>query len=162
MSRPALLCMLFFGAVTPVSAATTVRVETAGASFTIVEQPEPSTFVAGSSFTLDDVHGVFGGVAGTRSVAFFNNSLGGGFQVAGGTGITSEQIYIGNESAPFAEVGDYAAQDRASGAHVGLIIYENGATVPEPATWGLMVAGFGLVGAGLRRRSATASVLASR
>jgi hypothetical protein len=26
------------------------------------------------------------------------------------------------------------------------------AAVPEPATWGLMLAGFGLVGAGLRSR----------
>ncbi|MCS6986475.1 MAG: PEPxxWA-CTERM sorting domain-containing protein [Sphingomonadaceae bacterium] len=30
-----------------------------------------------------------------------------------------------------------------------------GRAVPEPATWGLMIAGFGLVGAALRRRRAT-------
>ncbi len=30
--------------------------------------------------------------------------------------------------------------------------------IPEPATWGLMIAGFGLVGAAARRRRATASV----
>ena len=35
-----------------------------------------------------------------------------------------------------------------------------GATVPEPATWALMLAGFGFVGFAARRRSATRSVTA--
>ncbi|WP_253201442.1 PEPxxWA-CTERM sorting domain-containing protein [Sphingomonas quercus] len=34
------------------------------------------------------------------------------------------------------------------------------AAVPEPATWAMMLAGFGLVGAGLRRRTAVRAVLA--
>ncbi len=43
------------------------------------------------------------------------------------------------------------------GANVGLIeIIDNiefGAAIPEPATWAMMIAGFGLVGGAMRRRS---------
>ncbi|MDO6413875.1 PEPxxWA-CTERM sorting domain-containing protein [Sphingomonas sp. BIUV-7] len=37
-----------------------------------------------------------------------------------------------------------------------IMAFEDSAAVPEPATWGMMVAGFGLIGHGLRRRRATA------
>ena len=32
---------------------------------------------------------------------------------------------------------------------------DSGSAVPEPATWAMMIAGFGLAGAGLRRRRAS-------
>ena len=38
---------------------------------------------------------------------------------------------------------------------VGYFIEKGGNTVPEPATWAMFIAGFGLVGAAVRRRSAT-------
>ena len=42
------------------------------------------------------------------------------------------------------------------------IIYKaiatDGAAVPEPASWALMIVGFGLAGAGLRRRAARTAV----
>ncbi|QYE36882.1 PEPxxWA-CTERM sorting domain-containing protein [Polymorphobacter sp. PAMC 29334] len=127
-------------------------------SFDIAELPNPASFISGSYLTLNNVKGVFNGIAGKRTIDFFNNSLGGGFQVVGGPGITSQQIFIRDESAPLVLTGDYSAQDRATGAGAGLIIYENGeiAAVPEPATWALMIGGFGLVGMTVRRRAAIA------
>lgn len=41
----------------------------------------------------------------------------------------------------------------AGGNDFGLDDISLTTAIPEPATWGLMVTGFGLVGAGLRRRS---------
>ena len=42
--------------------------------------------------------------------------------------------------------------DNSRGDNVGGVSLRIAAAVPEPATWGLMIAGFGLAGAGLRRR----------
>jgi hypothetical protein len=151
-----LIAAAVVAAATPTLAATAVHIEAGGPgflSFNIAEQPTPTAFVPGSSFTLTNVKGVFNGVSGKRTIDFFNNSLGGGFQVVGGPGINSQQIYISGEGNPFIESGDYFATDRASGANVGLIIFQNGTvgSVPEPTVWMLMIGGFGLVGVGLRR-----------
>lgn len=160
----ALLTAAVLGAAAPALAVAGVHVESGGPgfiSFDIAQLPTPASFVSGSSFTLTNVKGVFNGVSGKRTIDFFNNSLGGGFRVAGGPGITSQQIYIHDESAPFIEVGDYFAQDRATGANVGLLIFgvRDIGGVPEPEAWALMVVGFGLVGAGVRsRRSAVLAV----
>lgn len=153
----ALLATVVLAAAVPATAATRVHVEAGGPgfiSFDIADQPVPAAFVAGGSFTLTNVSGTFAGVAGKRTIDFFNNSLGGGFQVAGGPGINSQQVYINGEAKPFIESGDYFATDRATGSSVGLIIFQNGTIggVPEPTVWALMIGGFGLVGVGLRRR----------
>jgi hypothetical protein len=44
----------------------------------------------------------------------------------------------------------------------GFVLYstEEGGVVPEPATWAMMIAGFGLVGAAMRRRKTVATVSA--
>ncbi len=138
-----------------------VHIESGGPgflSFTIAQLPTPASFESGNSFTLTNVAGVFDGIVGKRTIDFFSNNLGGGFQVVGGPGIISQQIFIHDESAPFIEVGDYFAEDRATGANVGLIVFGGGtiAGVPEPAAWALMIGGFGLVGMRLRRRAAVA------
>lgn len=41
---------------------------------------------------------------------------------------------------------------------VGNIRFDAAGAVPEPATWAMMIAGFGLVGAGLRRRLVVARI----
>ncbi len=45
-------------------------------------------------------------------------------------------------------------------SHLQFFGGEGGDAVPEPATWAMMIGGFGLVGASLRRRKALASVSA--
>ena len=162
-SIQSLIAASILSSATPAVAVIAVHVETGGphaVSFTIAEQPVPASFILGSSFVLNGVKGTFDGIAGTRSIEFFNNSLDGGFQVIGGPGISSQQVYIHDESAPFVEVGDYAAQDKVSGASIGLLIFQSGTIggVPEPVTWTLMVGGFGLVGMTIRRRAQSAIV----
>lgn len=45
------------------------------------------------------------------------------------------------------------------GSYGGNVTFAAGA-IPEPATWGMMILGFGAVGAAVRRRRSTAQVLA--
>lgn len=40
------------------------------------------------------------------------------------------------------------------GSYTGQFAYGTAASVPEPAAWAMMIAGFGLVGAAMRRRTA--------
>ena len=153
------LVAALLGAALPAGAATLVRFDIAGAhsaSFDILEAPVPASFTAGASFVLDTVHGTFEGVAGTRDVRFFNDSLGGGLQIVGDFTGHYNQLYRGPESGPTIYTGDYQLIDAATGGASGLIIYEDGSTVAEPATWALLVAGFALTGGVARRRSAAA------
>lgn len=63
---------------------------------------------------------------------------------------------------------DWATYDYTTGTYTELAsaylgtdaVYSVGNAVPEPASWALMIAGFGLVGTALRRRRALASVTA--
>jgi len=48
------------------------------------------------------------------------------------------------------EVGGYESDSHT----VGYFLSQGGNVVPEPGTWAMLIAGFGLVGAGLRRRRA--------
>jgi len=54
---------------------------------------------------------------------------------------------------------DYYPYDNAGGVALKIVRADAGSSnaVPEPATWSLMIAGFGLAGAALRRRSAAAA-----
>lgn len=105
--------------------------------------------------------------------------------VIGNTGICPASAYCGNPSGPFAgqnvgepyafinvyftdgdsydairffedpDAGDYESDNHT----VGYFILQGG-VVPEPATWAMMIAGFGLVGAAARRRNRTMATLA--
>jgi len=72
------------------------------------------------------------------------------FPIASGTGgffgLTSTQ---GITSIQVSHAGGYAVVDNVS--------FNRGGTVPEPASWALMIAGFGLVGIAVRRRSVVAA-----
>jgi hypothetical protein len=74
-----------------------------------------------------------------------------GFSYFGFSGMPMDELRLqvqssaGNMFSPFAyEAGTYDA-------------FTTGAVVPEPASWALMIAGFGLVGAAMRRRVAIAA-----
>ncbi|PZQ55195.1 MAG: hypothetical protein DI570_22325 [Phenylobacterium zucineum] len=55
------------------------------------------------------------------------------------------------------ETGDGSPFGSASGALVGSSAIPGAGAVPEPRTWALMIAGFGLAGAGLRGRRRVAA-----
>jgi hypothetical protein len=48
--------------------------------------------------------------------------------------------------------------DGAGGLPAGLYVAATTGAVPEPATWAMLIAGFGMVGAAMRRRAAVRSV----
>lgn len=51
------------------------------------------------------------------------------------------------------ELTDYEPVGLTSRTYDRLSFWYSGAAIPEPSTWALLIAGFGLAGAGLRRRA---------
>lgn len=74
------------------------------------------------------------------------------------TGSNYAQVTLGGACpAGMALIPSYLYTFKLSRAEAGALGFAN-SPVPEPATWGLMAAGFGIVGAGLRRRRARAAI----
>lgn len=87
------------------------------------------------------------------------------------TGITIFGIHFGNSSVLGNATAFYKFDAGAGTTTIpfatrgssGWVLYQTGGgddAVPEPATWAMMIAGFGLVGGALRRRKTLASVSA--
>lgn len=93
------------------------------------------------------------------------------------TSFTSESLFTPAPSGPYGSsldgfngtnpngawslyIDDFASGDFGSLASATLSITTSGvaAAVPEPATWTMMIGGFGLVGGAMRRRRATSAV----
>lgn len=133
------------------------------ATFQIDSNATPTTFsssVFGDQIRFDDVAGTFGGVAGTASIGFGTdvfadlniNGTGLGF-----TQFAGADLFSGPASAPIFATGTFTLPSIVSGTST-LTISEaapggpSAGGVPEPATWALMIGGFGLTGAALRKR----------
>jgi hypothetical protein len=83
-------------------------------------------------------------------LAYFTMSGGGTANI---TGTTFTQTLLANTG------GNTTASQQTSGSGTFTIVYNYVAaasTVPEPATWAMMLMGFGFVGYGMRRRNAVA------
>ena len=82
-------------------------------------------------------------------VSYYSTLQGGGWgDPAGDFGPLGDQVYGGTEDAPIFSVGSYVESD-------GTLTLTS---VPEPATWVMMLVGFGLVAASMRgRRSAVSA-----
>lgn len=52
----------------------------------------------------------------------------------------------------------FDATNGGGGFQLDNVVLNAGAAVPEPATWALMITGFGMVGAGLRRRTTSVAL----
>ena len=123
---------------------------------------------ARSLFTDNNVRGTTVQIAGTNDLFGFNA---GNFFGAGTTVIDivtnlgtyqftpTTQSYANGGTLTFlgyqAGPGEYFKSVKYSGGQAtGGTDFQIGTTVPEPASWALMIVGFGLVGATLRRRTA--------
>lgn len=111
--------------------------------------------------------GVFGGVQSDSFViAFLTAGIGGGLEInrsdvgslfltfAGGGPV----LFTGSTDSPTFQTGTFSLTPTISGVpgNGRLVISElatSSGVIPEPASWALMIAGFGLVGAAVRRRT---------
>lgn len=108
-------------------------------------------------FNLYDVPIVFNGIAGTGEIDFMSPVLGGGLTLdvegVGGLFFQGDPLFSGYEDAPTFVPGDYVGTDGVSGPTIYNISISNvSAAVPEPATWAMMLLGFGAIGVSARRR----------
>ena len=126
-------------------------------SFTVPRSPAP-TVSTEHSFSLFDVASFgdigFGPVDYLANYNFYDSAEGGGFD--GGYSINvynGPQLFTGTTAAPRFVAGTYAFTD-FYGQATTLTITPG---VPEPEAWVLMIAGFGAIGAAMRRRAVVTS-----
>ena len=96
--------------------------------------------------------------SGERATVFGSNTAGVLGTAIGST--TSEAATVAGS--PLYKYYDFESTVAASGANGGNVLLKSltATTVPEPATWAMMLVGFGGLGAVLRRRRATAEFAA--
>jgi Bacterial pre-peptidase C-terminal domain/PEP-CTERM motif len=72
------------------------------------------------------------------------------------------QYTFANAGTYFIQVGNFPNQPQSGGSgydlQVSVAQHALGGAVPEPATWAMMLAGFGLVGAAMRRRKTAGAI----
>jgi hypothetical protein len=126
-----------------------------------------------SDFFVFDVSGVFntnqvmsliGGVTANHVIFDFTGTSGNVFQTSGGDLL--EGTYLATHGGNFqfsnldltgALINTGGNVQFVSGTSIPTFASFSGPPVPEPSTWALMIAGFGLAGAALRRRRAIAT-----
>lgn len=131
--------------------------------------PRPSVSIEGLGFIVNDVRGTFGGISGPLAdLNFYAIGEGGGLEIddpaRGDRAVlitNGPQLYSGGEFTPTFRTGSYALTQFDGAGQYDLLI-ESVASVPEPASWGLMIVGLGVIGSRLRRRrSATRNAIAA-
>lgn len=105
---------------------------------------------------FQNVPGVFDGMPGVASAVSFGvvpliSSVDIINMTLGFSQFAGPQLFTGPTSNPVFKIGTFTLTGIVSGNSTLTIA---AAAVPEPAAWTLLIAGFGLVGAALRRRQA--------
>lgn len=129
-------------------------------SFQLDSSPTPPIVDPGNYFVLSGVSGTINNVGTTFDLGFgspsyffnfglLNNTVGTGFVSTGPT------LFTGSVSSPTFSLGTFTLTPNVPGPAYSLTISQAGGTVPEPASWAMMIAGFGLIGAIARRRRET-------
>jgi hypothetical protein len=129
-------------------------------TFSIADSPTPDSWFDGVSFVVYDVPAP--SVSGLVDVTLYNKDW---FDVDHrslqiedyNAGLSlyelfGAQLYSGLESSPTFKHGNFQLQD-ARGNPYSLTIASDVAAVPEPGTWAMMIAGLGMAGFALRRRT---------
>jgi len=130
-------------------------------SFTADSNPTPQ-YPSADGFFADISNYKQNGIAntGVTFAYFYSQSAFGGINVNGFTPF-GPQLYSGTSTAPTLLTGSFTLfADVSQTAPVGTLNVM-AAAVPEPATWAMMLVGFGMLGASMRyRRRSTKAVLA--
>jgi len=119
----------------------------------------PPAYADADTFIVDGIAGVFDGSAGTaESITFNVASFDGGLTIQLGSAFLNffgSQLFTGSTTAPTFLTGSFALlEDGDLDLPATLTIGEVASPVPEPASWAMMMAGFGIVGYAMRRRRA--------
>lgn len=140
------------------------------AEWDLLLMPVPDQSDAGS-FTIQTVFGTFPGADQPVTLTFYVSGnpfpFDGGFSIvdssSNGRLLPGDQLFTGSTGAPTMRTGTFSLDAVVidSEGHILLVpdAYQLIASVvPEPATWAMLVAGFGLAGMALRQRARPARV----
>lgn len=130
------------------------------AMFQLDSNPTPDssqTFIGSDQFSFSNVAGTFGGVAGTASTISFGNGIFSSLSITapnlGFTQFNSPTLFTGSPATPTFLTGSFTLVNPFFGNGRLTISPVAVAAVPEPATWAMMLVGFGGIGFAMRRRS---------
>ena len=155
--------LVVVAAATPAEAATYLFTLTgpATASFSLDSSPTP-TFTDASQglFALANVDGTLNGSPATFTLQFFLTAPnGGGFDAIDPpttVSLNGPQLFTGALTSPTFTLGTFdlspTAFNTPPAGPYSLSIREASGSVPEPASWAMMLGGFGLVGGVMRSR----------
>lgn len=126
------------------------------AVFTLPAAPIPDS-VLPDGFTVTGVTVLLDGAALVRGIGFANTLNGGGLVITGTTiDLTGPQLFSGTLAAPVLLQGQFSLTGIGDpSASYTLVVRPAAAPVPEPATWLLLLLGFGAVGAVMRHSRQT-------
>jgi len=134
------------------------------ATFTIDSNPTPDDYGSGQGFVLWDQPGFPDAQIGLADITFFNAAVGGGVEFDdfyGGTTLLSTdgpQLYTGDEGNPMFRLGTFELTEYNGPGHyvINIAAAGGGSPAPEPASWAMMLGGFGLIGGTMRSRRKSA------
>lgn len=159
MRTPLLLAAGFLLATTAASTASAATLlftlsGSRNATFMLDMMPTPDSFTALQT-NFNNVPGTFNGAPGIAALINFGGQPGIAALNITGTSLgftqfTGPRLFSGPTSAPVFSVGTFELSSLVSGRST-LTISEVQSVVPEPGTWGLLLAGFGMIGLAARR-----------
>lgn len=131
------------------------------AIFQLDSNPTPDSFqsfIGSDQFSFSNVAGTFGGVAGTASTISFGNGIFAGLSInAANLGFTqfgNPTLFTGAPGNPTFLTGSFTLINPFFGnGNLTISPAAVAGAVPEPATWAMMLIGFGGIGFAMRRRS---------
>ena len=131
------------------------------AVFQLDSNPTPdfaSTFIGSDQFGFNNVAGTFGGLPGTASTISFGNGIFSSLSITaanlGFTQFSSPTLFTGLPNTPVFLTGSFTLLNPFFGNGT-LTISQAATAVSEPATWTMMVVGFGAMVFALHRRRST-------
>jgi hypothetical protein len=150
-------------AAAPASAAPLLFELTGSRSATFILDPEATTpdyfsssFI-GDQVSYNSIQGTFGGMQGPAFIGF-GTYLAATLNIQspnlGFTQFAGPDLFTVANMRPVFKLGSFQLTSIVSGSSTLTI---SAAGVPEPASWAMMIAGFGMVGAAVRRRRNTSA-----